>query len=37
MASTQPPPSIGEHNREVYRRLGLTDEDLSDLASRGVI
>ena len=37
MASPRRPLSVGEHNREVYGHLGLTDQDLSDLASRGVI
>lgn len=32
------PPLIGEHNREVYQdELGLTPEDLTALASRGVV
>lgn len=30
-------PALGAHNREVYGRLGLSDEDLADLAARGVI
>jgi CoA:oxalate CoA-transferase len=34
----QPPPGIGEHNREVYRDLlGYTQTELRDLESAGVI
>ena len=34
----RPPPRLGEHNGEVLRdRCGLTDEDLANLASSGVI
>ncbi|WP_343575259.1 CoA transferase [Mycobacterium sp.] len=34
----RPPPTLGEHNREVLRdRCGLTDEDLARLATAGVI
>ncbi|WP_297730181.1 CoA transferase [Mycobacterium sp.] len=33
-----PPPRLGEHNGEVLRdRCGLTEEELADLASNGVI
>lgn len=34
---TPAPQSIGEHNEEVYGRLGLTSADLADLAERGAI
>jgi benzylsuccinate CoA-transferase BbsE subunit len=37
MASTLPPPSIGEHNGEVYRQLGLTDETIAEFVSKGVL
>ena len=30
-------PSLGEHNREVYAELGLSDADLARLAAEGVI
>jgi crotonobetainyl-CoA:carnitine CoA-transferase CaiB-like acyl-CoA transferase len=34
----RPPPTLGEHNGEVLRdRCGLTDEELTDLATIGVI
>ncbi len=34
----RPPPTLGEHNEEVLRhRCGLTEQDLTDLAARGVI
>jgi len=32
-----PAPLIGEHNREVYKELGLTDDDLIVLKQAGVI
>ncbi|RMG97798.1 MAG: CoA transferase [Deltaproteobacteria bacterium] len=32
-----PGPALGEHNREVYGSLGLSDEDLAELAERGVV
>lgn len=31
------PPRFGEHNREIYRRLGLSDTELDGLAARGII
>ena len=33
----RPPPQLGEHNREVYRELGLADAEIDDLAAEGVI
>ena len=33
----RPPPRLGEHNREVYRELGLADIEIDDLAAEGVI
>jgi crotonobetainyl-CoA:carnitine CoA-transferase CaiB-like acyl-CoA transferase len=34
----RPPPTLGEHNGEVLRdRCGLTDEELANLATSGVI
>jgi crotonobetainyl-CoA:carnitine CoA-transferase CaiB-like acyl-CoA transferase len=34
----RPPPTLGEHNGEVLRdRCGLTDEELANLATIGVI
>ena len=33
----RPPPRLGEHNREVYRELGLADAEINDLAAEGVI
>jgi formyl-CoA transferase len=32
-----PPPALGEHNAEVYGRLGLADSDLAELKTKGVI
>lgn len=32
-----PPPTLGEHNAEVYGRLGLAPEDLAALKTKGVI
>jgi CoA:oxalate CoA-transferase len=32
-----PPPALGEHNRRVFGRLGLSDAELADLNSKGVI
>jgi crotonobetainyl-CoA:carnitine CoA-transferase CaiB-like acyl-CoA transferase len=34
---TSPPPTLGQHNSEIYQRLGLTEEALADLKARGVI
>jgi crotonobetainyl-CoA:carnitine CoA-transferase CaiB-like acyl-CoA transferase len=31
------PPRFGEHNREIYGRLGYSEEDLNQLRERGVI
>ena len=30
-------PRLGEHNTEVWAALGLTDDDLRDLAARGIV
>jgi formyl-CoA transferase len=30
-------PRLGEHNQEVYARLGLNADDLAELAREGVI
>jgi len=32
-----PPPSLGQHTREVLRGIGLDDAAVDDLAARGVI
>jgi crotonobetainyl-CoA:carnitine CoA-transferase CaiB-like acyl-CoA transferase len=32
-----PPPTLGQHNNEVLRGLGLTDGDIDDLRARGII
>ena len=32
-----PPPTLGEHNREVFGTLGLGEADLADLKAKGVI
>ncbi len=32
-----PPPVLGEHNREVYSALGLGEDELTELKSKGVI
>jgi crotonobetainyl-CoA:carnitine CoA-transferase CaiB-like acyl-CoA transferase len=31
------PPTLGQHNDEILRRLGVTDEGLKDLRARRVI
>ena len=31
------PPMVGEHNREIYRELGITDAELGDLAAKGIV
>jgi len=32
-----PPPTLGEHNRAIYGALGLSEAELSDLKTKGVI
>ena len=32
-----PPPTLGQHNEEILRGLGLTDEEIGDLRARNVI
>ena len=32
-----PPPTLGQHNDEVLRRLGLTDDAIEELRARNVI
>jgi CoA:oxalate CoA-transferase len=32
-----PPPALGEHNRRIFRSLGLSEAELTDLKSKGVI
>jgi crotonobetainyl-CoA:carnitine CoA-transferase CaiB-like acyl-CoA transferase len=32
-----PPPTLGQHNEEVLRGLGLTDDEIEDLRARKVI
>ncbi|HKJ38661.1 MAG TPA: CoA transferase, partial [Anaerolineales bacterium] len=32
-----PPPTLGQHNKEVFATLGLSHEDIEDLQSKGVI
>ena len=36
--NTESPPTIGEHNREIYlEELGLSEERLAELESSGVV
>ena len=35
--SRRPPPQLGEHNREIYRELGLTVEEIERLELEGVL
>ena len=34
---TAPPPTLGQHNGEIYARLGLNAADLAGLKAKGVI
>jgi formyl-CoA transferase len=34
---TAPPPTLGQHNGEIYARLGMGEADLAGLKARGVI
>ena len=34
---TEPAPLLGQHNHELLAELGLTDEEIADLAAQGVI
>ncbi len=36
-AVTSPPPGLGEHNREIYRELGLSDEEIAWLEADSVV
>ena len=36
-AVTAPPPTLGQHNQEIYARLGLGEAVLAELKARGVI
>ncbi|MFB6254612.1 MAG: CoA transferase, partial [Halobacteriaceae archaeon] len=31
-----PPPTLGEHNREVLKEVGYTDEEITELANSGI-
>jgi len=32
-----PPPALGEHNAEIYGRMGMAESDLTELKTKGVI
>jgi len=34
---TAPPPTLGQHNAEIYARLGLNAADLEGLKARAVV
>ncbi len=36
-AVEKPPPALGEHNQRIFGALGLSEADLADLKSKGVI
>jgi len=36
-AVDSPPPRLGEHNHEIYRELGLSDEEIGRLEADSVV